>query len=366
MYIKEIVVAKLQIPLLRTFTTALRSTNSIEDVIVILKCDNGLVGYGSAASTPAITGDTTASIIGAIITVIAPKLLNQDIANFESLLLLIQNSMINNTSAKAAVDMALYDLIAQKCNLPLYKFLGGGTNKVKTLTMISIKDKEDMVEDANLFIQQGFDTLKIKVGLNPSDDIACIKAIRDSVGQAIQIVTDANQGWDAKSSLYVINELFNNKLGVTMVEQPVKSWDLAGLKYIRDNSPIPIFADESLYDIKDTLEIISKQIADGINIKLMKSGGIYQAKTIYELATKFNVPCMAGCMLESPISIAAMASLITSRANIKLVDLDPITMIKDNPVKGGAKLDGCNIILSNDIGLGIKHIDNLVIVDCIK
>ena len=358
MKINQIQIAKLRIPLIRPFITALRRTEHVEDIVVILSTNNGVLGYGSAASTPVITGDSQESIIGAL-QILATKLLGKDITNFEELLLLVQNSLVNNTSAKAAMDMALHDLVAKQLQVPLYKFLGGGKPELKILTTVSVKDAAEMVEDAKLFVSQGFETLKIKVGLNPAEDIARLKAIRQAVGNSIHILSDANQGWDAKSALQIIDSLAANDLGIAMVEQPVKAWDYNNLKYVRDNSRIPIYADESAFSLRDVSKIISGEIADGINIKLMKSGGIYAARPIYDLATAHNIPCMAGCMLESPIGLAAMASFVVGRSNIKFVDLDPITMIKYNPIQGGVTLNGATLSLSELPGLGITHLGDL-------
>lgn len=358
MKIISLEIHKLRIPLIRPFITALRRTEHVEDIVVTIKCDNDLIGYGSAASTPVITGDSQESIIGAI-QIIGNKLIGKDITNFEEILLLIQNSIVNNSSAKAALDIAIHDLIAKHMNVPLYKFLGGGHPELKILTTVSVKDVTEMVHDAKLFVSQGFETLKIKVGLNPQEDIARLKAIRAEVGNSINILSDANQGWDAKSALMIIDSLVKNDIGIAMVEQPVKAWDYENLKYVRDNSQLPIYADESAFNIKDVSKIIVNRIADGINIKLMKSGGLYQAKTIYELATTHQMPCMAGCMLESPIGLAAMASFVVGRENIKFIDLDPIAMIKHNPVSGGVELNGATLSLNNAAGLGITHIEGL-------
>jgi L-alanine-DL-glutamate epimerase-like enolase superfamily enzyme len=365
MKIIKISLAKLRIPLIRPFITALRRTEHVEDIVVVVECDNGLIGYGSAASTPVITGDSNESILGAL-QILAHKFIGADLTNFEEILKQIQLSLVNNSSAKAALDIAVHDLVAKNLQTPLYKLLGGGIPQVKILSTVSVKDVAAMVADAELFVAQGFETLKIKVGLNPDEDILRLKAIRQAVGTQIHILSDANQGWDCKAALNIIDNLVLNQIGIAMVEQPVKAWDLEGLKYVRDNSRLPIYADESVFSVRDASRVISMQATDGINIKLMKSGGIYPARTIYELATAHNLPCMAGCMLESPIGLAAMASLIVGRSNIKFVDLDPITMIKYNPVAGGVTLDGAVLKLSDAPGLGIDKIDGLEIIQTIQ
>lgn len=351
MKISSIEIGKLTIPLLRPFITAVRRTENVEDVVVTIKTTDSKIGYGSAASTPLITGDTTDSIITAIQNILAPKLLGQEITNLNALLYIVQQSLHNNSSAKAAIDMALYDLFAQSCNIPLYKLLGGTTNELNTCITISVKGITEMADDAKLLVSQGFTTLKIKVGLDPIEDVKRVTAIRQAVGEQIKILVDANQGWESKNALKVIEQI--TALNVELVEQPVKAVNLEGLKFIRERTNSKIFADEACFSPQDAINIVKNECADGINIKLMKSGGLYNANTIYQIAKASHLKCMVGCMLESPIGIAAMASFALSKPDILFADLDAIALIKENPLIGGAKLLGNKIILANTPGLGI-------------
>ncbi|HBM17584.1 MAG TPA: dipeptide epimerase [Lentisphaeria bacterium] len=360
MIIASISIGRTKIPLKRPFITALRRADFVEDIVVQVKTVCGKTGYGSAAPTPAITGDTQDSIISAIKNYIFPRIKDKPIFEFENLLNIVQTSCINNTSAKACIDMALHDLIAQYCNIPLYQFLGGNQRFIDTVNTVSVKDPVDMAKDALVFIQEGFKILKIKVGLNPHDDIERLKAIREAVGYSIPVLTDANQGWTAKDALMVINAIETEKLNVALIEQPVKAWDLDSMKYIRENTNSFIMADESCFSPRDAFKIISEKIADGLNIKLMKCGGIYNAKSIYSMASTFNIPCMAGCMLESPIGLTAMASFVSGRSLIKYADLDPIYMIKENPIAGGARLKDARIELPEKPGLGIESLGNCI------
>lgn len=353
MKITSIQIGKLRIPLIRPFITAVRRTDYVEDIVVLIKTDTGMVGYGSAAATPAITGDSQESIVGAIQQIIAPKLIGQQLEDFNQLLHLVQNSLKKNTSAKAAVDIALHDLFAQSCQLPLYRFLGGANNEIATCITISVKAAAEMAADAELLITQGFTVLKIKVGLDPFEDIQRIKAIRSVAGDHIKILVDANQGWNAKSALQVIRSIEEHKLAVEIIEQPVPANDLADLKLIRDSVDSFIMADESCFSPQDAFNIAKNNAADGINIKLMKSGGIYNANAIYHIANSAYLDCMVGCMLESPIGVAAMASFAVSKPNVLFADLDPIALIKNNPIMGGAQLSKNKIILAQQPGLGI-------------
>lgn len=360
MIIKSIAIGKTKVPLKKPFITALRRADYVEDIVIQIKTDCGMTGYGSAAPTPAITGDTQDSIISAIKNYIFPKLKDKSILEFETLLNLIQTSCVNNTSAKACVDIAIHDLFARKCGLPLYQFLGGNQNIIDTVNTVSVKDPSEMGNDAIEIVEAGFKTLKIKVGLNAHDDIERLKTIRKTVGYGVSVLIDANQGWTPKDAIMVIRAIESENLHISMIEQPVKAWDLEGMKYIREQTSSFIMADESCFSPRDAFKIVSEKIADGLNIKLMKCGGIYNARSIYSIANTFNIPCMAGCMLESPVGLTAMASFISGRQLIKYVDLDPIYMIRENPIIGGVRLENARLVLPDKPGLGIESLGDCV------
>lgn len=359
MQIQSIIIGKLTIPLTRPFITAVRRTENVEDIVIQIKTTCGKTGYGSAAATPLITGDSIESIIGAIKNNIAPKLINKNLADFNQLLEINQHALQKNTSAKAAVDIALHDLFAQKCNLPLYKFLGGNKNQLKSCITISVKDKNEMAADALDLISQGFTTLKLKVGLNISDDLERIKAVYKAIANNnIKLVIDANQGWEAKSAIQIIRQIETEKLGIIFVEQPVIAHDIANLKFIHDRVTTPIFADESCFSATDALHLAKINACSGINIKLMKCASLKNSLAIYNIAKAANMQTMVGCMLESPIGVAAIASFAVSQPDIYFADLDPIALIRHNPIIGSATISGDTITLSDAPGLGIQSLGN--------
>jgi len=356
MNIKEIHLAQLSIPLIRPFITAVRRTDCVNDVVVMIKTDKGAIGYGSAASTPAITGDNTESIIMAIQTILGPQLIGRSISELNHLLQMTNQAMIANTSAKAAIDMALHDLFAQYCGIPLYQLLGGNKNSGESCITISVKNSDEMVNDALELVQQGYKTLKIKLGLNPKDDKQRISAIRQAIGNDLTLLVDANQGWSYDDSLQMIRYFEEKQLNIPLVEQPVKANDLASLKKIKEQVACKIIADEACFSPEDTLNLAQINACDGINIKLMKSAGLANAQAIYHIAKTANMQIMVGCMLESPIGIAAITSFALSKPDILYADLDPIFLISENYVRGGAQIKGNKIILSDKPGLGIEGI----------
>ncbi|MCG0276210.1 MAG: dipeptide epimerase [Thermosediminibacteraceae bacterium] len=344
----------IKVPLKKTFRTALRVATEVEDAVVKITTDDGLVGIGEAAPTAVITGETLGSILEAIEKYIKPAITGMDILDFDELMLKLHRCILKNTSAKAACDMAIYDILAQYYGKPLYEFLGGYRNSVKTDITISLNDVDTMVADALAAVNDGFDNLKIKVGGDFKKDIERVRAIRDSVGKNVKIRLDANQGWKPKEAIYAISQLA--KYDIELVEQPVAAHDLEGLKMVTENSPVPIMADESVFTPEDAVKIISMRAADMINIKLMKCGGIHNALKINAMAEAAGMECMVGSMIESPISVAAAAHLGAACHNITRFDLDAAYLLGEIPVEGGIVYRGPEIFFTGGAGLGIGKI----------
>ncbi len=360
MKITNIKFAMLKVPLKTAFKTALRTVNEIEDVIVIVSTDTGHTGYGEAPATAAITGDTHGSIIEAIRVVMTPRLIGKDIANINEITDIIQSSMVKNYSAKAAIEIAIYDLFAQLYKAPLYKILGGGEPSLSTDITISVDYIDKMVEDSKKAVALGFDTLKIKVGKDIGLDLERIKAIYAAVKDNALLRLDANQGWTAKEAVFALRSLEDSGVKLDLVEQPVKADDLDGMKYITESVQTRVMADESTFGPKEVIALIKMRAADIINIKLMKTGGISNAIKIADIAATYDVDCMIGCMLESSISVAAAAHFAVSKANvITMVDLDGPSLCEYDPVVCGVKFNNAEITISDAPGLGVESIKNL-------
>ncbi len=361
MKITNIRFAKLIIPLVTPFKTAMRSVDNIEDIVVIIETDCGEVGYGSAPATPVITGDTHGSIIVAIETVLKPMLIGRYIDDIGRITSSIQSAMINNYSAKAAVEIAIYDLWGKLYQAPLYKMLGGGDPQLTTDITISVDNINKMLIDCKTALAQGFDVLKIKIGKDIHQDIVRVKKIYDVVKGQAQIRLDINQGWTAKQTVFAMQKLATAGVELELIEQPVKADDLAGMCYINQRVLMPVMADESAFGPKDVIELIRSGAADIINIKLMKTGGLSKAINIADICQIYNVDCMIGCMLEGSIAVAAAAHLAVAKSNvITKIDLDGPALGVFDPVIGGVDFNLSNIRLSNAPGLGIEKITGLI------
>jgi len=246
-----------------------------------------------------------------------------------------------NPSAKAAVDMALYDLMGKVLGVPLYKLLGlNPKHTPHTSFTIGIDTPVEMAKKA--LIAKDYPILKIKVGTKHDLDI--IKAIRDVTNAVIRV--DANTGWTPKEAIKMINALA--PYNIEFVEQPIVAHDLPGLKLIRDNVPIPIIADESCVTVEDIPRVA--ECVDGVNLKLMKCGGIRHALKMIHVARAHNLRVMIGCMIESSLAITAAAHLTPL---VDYADLDGHLLISDDPYVGVTVEKG-KLVLPDSAGLGVK------------
>ena len=357
MKITAIRTQRLTAPLKTPFVTALRRVDRLEDVVVVITCDNGYKGYGEGAPAPQITGETIGSIEAAI-AFIAPHLIGKEIEDFNSLLHIVHHTIVKNTTAKSALEIALYDLKAQSQQLPLYRMLGGTQTAFRTDITISMAKTEKMVADALHAVSLGYNTLKVKIGSDPDEDANRVRAIHAALPQHIALRLDANQGWSAKETVALLEQLEHDGIVAECIEQPVPAEDIDGLKYIKERVATPLLADESVFSLNDAKKLLEMEAVDYINIKLAKTGGISKALALADLCAEYNVQCMLGCMLEGPLSIAAGVHLASARANtITMLDLDAVALLASYPAQSDIIFDESNIRLSDTPGLGI-HIES--------
>ena len=337
------------------FVTSLRRVDTLEDLVIIIECDDGTVGYGEGAPTPVITGETIGSML-ATIAYIQPHIIDRDIEDFNTILMNIHKLILKNTTAKSILEIALYDLKAKSSKLPLYRMLGGTKTKFRTDITISMGKIDKMISDCHSAVALGYDTLKIKIGDDPQKDVERVRAIHDALDKNIKLRLDANQGWTAKESVTLLHALEKQNIIAEFIEQPVAADDSEGLKYIKERVQTPLLADESIFSLKDARRLLEMQAIDYVNIKLAKTSGISQALALADLSKEFGVKCMIGCMLEGPISVAAGVHVASAKADIiTMLDLDAVSLLASHSVTTSIKFEESTITLSNDIGLGVKY-----------
>ncbi|MHC5408619.1 dipeptide epimerase [Listeria seeligeri] len=344
------------IQLSSTFKTALREVSHVNVVRVYIHFDNGIVGIGEAAPTHVITGDTEASITSAINDIFGPFLIGRELDEELTILDEMKSLLVHNSSPKAAIDIALHDALAKASSKPLYEFLGGGSPRLETDYTISIGSPDKMVQDAKTKVAEGFKSLKIKLGLDPVEiEVAKIRRMNEALGGKIPFRIDANQGWTPDVAIQILNEW--SDIPIDFIEQPVKSWDFAGMAKVTANTNIPIMADESLFGIHDAKRLLDEKCCNLLNIKLMKSAGIKEARAIHDLASEYKVDCMIGTMIEGYASLSAAAHFSASAKQVKFYDLDVPFMWNlqgKNLADIGLEIGRGELLLTEEDGIGIS------------
>lgn len=339
-------------PLRRPFVTARRRVEAITGVLVEVELEDGTVGRGSAAETFGVTGESVASIVAAVEGPVA-EAVTAGSRSIREHAVALAGSCVANTSAKAAVDIALHDAWAQSLGLPLAVALGGDVAaELPTDMTVSLTDPEDMARKAAAAVEQGYQLLKIKLGSDWRADLERLAAVAEAAPSA-GLRLDANQGWDVKSAIRIIRAIEDAGLPVRLVEQPVDRCDLAGLAAVTRAVGLPIMADEAISSPTDALELLSARAVDLLNIKLAKCGGIGQALAIADVAAAAGVECMVGAMMEPRISVTAAAHVAAAHPNITLVDLDSAEWVDDPELdRGGYTMDRSLLRLHEEPGLG--------------
>lgn len=347
----EIVRIPMRIPL----KVAYGVIDSMTSVLVKIVTDEGVYGIGEAAPLAQVMGDSVDTIRLALRS-FRPALIGMDAMNIEGIHRAMDGLLAHNTSAKCAVDLALYDIRGKIMGQPLYKVLGGADAHVESDVTIGIQMPEDMAREAKAYVDQGFRILKIKAGIDPEEDLRALRLIREAVGNRIRIRVDANQGYDEATAILTLPRF--KELGIDAVEQFLPGWDMEGTARIRRQAGgVKIMVDESLHGPRDAMRMCRLDAADTFNIKLMKCGGIYPAMQINAIAEACGVTCMVGCMLETKIGLTAALSVVAARGNITEADCDSHLFAKDPEMgmPGGFTFRGSDFILCDKPGIGVDY-----------
>ena len=312
------------------FVIATGSSNIARNVIVKVITDEG-TGLGNACPN-SVTRETHETIQMAL-KIFSDELVGEDAEDFKGMNLRMDEILERNPSAKAGIDIALYDLMGKKNGKPVFEIFGKNKDKMLTDMTIGIMGIKEAVDHAIHHKNQGFRVLKIKIGLDKDEDVERIKGVREAIGEDMIIRVDANQGYSVETALEVLTLI--EPYNIEQVEQPVKWDDIWGLKEVKENSHIPITADEAVKTKEDATVIIEHECAHNINIKLMKCGGLTKALEINKIAGENGIPTMIGCMGENKISIAAGLHFALSQENVKYADLDSHFSLIDDRTKGG-------------------------------
>jgi L-alanine-DL-glutamate epimerase-like enolase superfamily enzyme len=318
------------------YTVAYERIDTAPNVFLRIETDKRTIGFGCVNPDEAVCGETPGSILAALDGPAREALLGADPRFVTRLRERIRKCLPDAPGARAGVDMALYDLLGKTAGMPVYQLLGAYRNRIVTSVTIGILDEAGTVARARDLVAQGFRALKIKGGLEVDGDIARVLAVRSAVGDSIAIRFDANQGYDVPDSLRFVNGVRRARL--ELVEQPTARDALDELASVTRRTSLPIMADESLMGLRDAFRIARGGLADMINVKLMKCGGIGPAMEIASVARSARLKVMVGCMDESALGIAAALHFALAQPAVEFADLDGHLDLIDDPAAGAVLL----------------------------
>jgi L-alanine-DL-glutamate epimerase-like enolase superfamily enzyme len=315
MIIQSIELERVDRAMTKSVGTSLGRTDNTSGYLVRIKVDSGETGLGWAHENPYITGETADSIHSVIRDVITPFFIGKCAWDIAVLMEGIEKRLVFNYRAKAAVDMALHDLVSAKAGLPLYRYLGGAARPfVECVRMIGLDTPDEMSIEVEEMLGNGFRHFKLKIDGMPADADR-IRAVSEVIGEEGRIIVDANQAYTPKQIIQLVNRLHDCP-ALTVLEQPVSVDDIDGLALVRRSVDILVEADESIRTVGDAYRILEKNAADLISLKVPKMGGIYWTKKIADLCQSAGVPNLVGANVGSCIIDLVHTHFACSHPNV--------------------------------------------------
>ncbi len=388
--IERVTIHRRLVPLKRPFVTAVRTAHAVDALVVEVLDGDGRSGWGEAPTSWRVTGESIPGVTAAVSGPLSEAVVGLPSDEPESASLALERAVVRNSSARMALDCALFDLAARAAGVPLFRYLGGQVSTVRTdMTLsaaVTTSEIDELVRTATEHVAAGFRTLKVKAGAHggeaKADDVKTLIEVRRAVGDGVELRVDANQGWSPEDAVRIIGALEDSGVGIEFVEQPVHRDDVDGLAFVTERVRTPIMADETVWTRRDLKEVVNRHASDLVNIKLAKTGGLREAVELAGLARASEVGVVVGCMSESHVGIAAAAALASAldgytnaggtadnargtadnssnpgdpdnNAATRSHDLDGGLWLTHSPVDGGIEYDGEQVLLADAPGTGI-------------
>lgn len=317
MKIRSIEPIAISLPMLKPVIMAGEVVSRADNVLVRIEAENGMVGWGEAASAPVMTGDTLESLVSAV-HYLDSALRGRDPADIANALIAMDGRMYGNHGAKAAIEIALHDLTGKAAGKPVHALLGAKRrSRMPLLAVVGGGDFEGDLRDAEAKKAAGFTAYKIKVGIgSAAKDAERTRAICKILGSGLLISADANQGFSTEQAIDYVRAV--NGAGLDFFEQPVLAHDLAGMAAVAAVDPrIAIGADEGIHSLDDIKRHHERQAARGVSLKAIKLGGIRAVveagRLCGDLGMKVNISCKTG---ESSVACAAALHVAAVIPNI--------------------------------------------------
>lgn len=350
--IRDIRVSCENLELERPYTIAFKTISTVENGIVVITADNGLQGFGACNPSYEVVGERLEDALEALNEANLQWLIGQELDDIGRLSAGVQERLGGSVTARTGLEIALYDLFARSLRVPLAKLLGQKIVSMPTSITIGIKGVTETLDEAAEYLGRGFRILKIKLGISLEEDIERLVKLRERFGDAMELIIDANQGYDRPGLLGFCRQTAG--LRILLIEQPLKAGQEEEMRQLPAAVKKLIAVDESLLTPADATVLATDPAACGFfNIKLMKCGGISPALQIAATAQEKDIGLMWGCNDESIISITAALHTAFACGHTRFIDLDGSLDLARDVVGGGFVLQDGLMSVSGEPGLGV-------------
>lgn len=343
-----------ELPLLEPWEIAQRSATTSPIVLVKLSAGD-ITGYGEVTPVRYVTGediDTVTKDLAVAAEVLQDAVLHEYRLASQKL----AEALPYGRSARAGVEMAIFDAMCKSLSIPLYAYLGGAPLRIETDVTIPICAADHARELAAEMFSKGFRQFKIKVGKELEQDVERVLAVAQGAPGCLLNI-DANQGFQPVEAVRFVKDLERLGVYLQLLEQPVEASDLEGLRYVTEHAGVPVFADEAAHTAADVIEIVRYRAATGVNVKIMKAG-IVGALEIKSVCRAAGLQLMLGCMLESRLGQSAAVHVACGTCAFSYFDLDSDMLLADQPVKGGIERRGATLRVLDRPGLGCEILES--------
>ena len=345
------------IPVKRPHKMSFTTLETVNFVFVRLETSDGHVGWGEAACLggPTWSEESAESVAVTIERYIAPWLIGRDPTAIEALRIEMATRVQGNPFARAAVEMALWDLAGRALGVPVHRLLGGRVrDRVPLSWSLAVADPQAELEEAQAKVALGHRIFKIKTAAGSlADDVLRVRRLREALGPAVSLRVDANQGWDRPTALRAIRAL--EPYGVDFVEQPVPRWDFEGMAEIGRRVEVPIMADESCFSPQDAFAIARLGGVSILGLKVTKSAGIIGSMAIARIAEASGMGCYVGCMIETSLGTAAYLHVALAAAPVTWgCELFGPLLLKGDVVREPVRYADGAILAVDGPGLGVE------------
>ncbi len=348
--IHSIELVPVSFPLKNPFVTAAGSKSHTDNVQIVLTLSDNTRAFAEASSSIAMPSESQVNMLR-VLKDMVPELRGKRIADFKELVQLAWRLHRFHPTAAAAMECAIMDAYTRTQNQSLAKFLGNRTSQVETDLTLSVADPSLLIKAARAAVTKGFRRLKVKLGGESiQKDFDRLKAVRRGAPKAA-LVADGNQSLSVSNAVALVHRLEKAEINLVFIEQPFRKHDIRAMKIFRTRCRLPLFADESVLTPNDAIRLFEAGAADGVNIKVAKSG-LLGALDIIRTAERFKKRLAIGCMEESKLGLAASVHLACGTGAFEWVDLDSVFLLESNPLRGGFLIKGSKLSVKG-IGPGI-------------